>query len=191
MDNVDFKTVLIGDKDVGKTSLVTRYIHEIFTEEVRYRNTIGAAFLSKTVICNGVSIKLGIWDTAGSERFEAMTRMYYRGAQAAIVCFDVTRAVTFQRAKFWIRELRKYEDSCKIYICATKMDLLNLYEVQFLDMGAINNYATSIRAKFYMTSSELFDAIVQDFAATNPVKRTHDACLLTSTVPMKKHSRCC
>ena len=48
-------------------------------------------------------------DTAGSERYESITRMYYRGAWAAIVCFDLTDPLSFQRAEFWINDLRKIE----------------------------------------------------------------------------------
>ena len=48
-------------------------------------------------------------DTAGSERYESITRMYYRGAWAAIVCFDLTDHLSFQRTEFWINDLRKIE----------------------------------------------------------------------------------
>ncbi|XP_033342125.1 ras-related protein Rab-24 [Megalopta genalis] len=199
MENVDLKIVLLGDKNVGKTCLVTRYIHETFNDEISFKGTIGAAYSSKKVECNGLSIVLGIWDTAGCERYEAMTRMFYREAKAAIVCFDVTTAVTFQRAKFWIRELRAVEESCKIYICGTKNDLLKPDEVQFLEMRAINNYATSVRAKLYITSSktgeniaELFNVIVQDFVATNPVKETKEVVTLNSpSNHVRNRFRCC
>lgn len=52
-------------------------------------------------------------DTAGSERYEAMSRIYYRGARAAIVCYDLTDKSSFDRARFWIGELQKHEEvSC-------------------------------------------------------------------------------
>ena len=49
-------------------------------------------------------------DTAGSERYEAMSRIYYRGAKAAIVCYDLTDSSSFERAKFWVKELRSLEE---------------------------------------------------------------------------------
>ena len=49
-------------------------------------------------------------DTAGSERYESMSRIYYRGARAAIVCYDLTEKLSFERAQFWITELRKNEE---------------------------------------------------------------------------------
>lgn len=48
-------------------------------------------------------------DTAGSERYEAMSRIYYRGAKAAIVCYDITDKSSFDRVRFWVEELRKNE----------------------------------------------------------------------------------
>ena len=47
-----------------------------------------------------------IWDTAGQERYHSLAPMYYRGAQAAIVVYDITNAYTFERAKFWVKELQ-------------------------------------------------------------------------------------
>ncbi|XP_076301059.1 ras-related protein Rab-24 [Lasioglossum baleicum] len=200
MKKVDLKIVLLGHESVGKTCLVRRYIYETFTDKVQCRGTIGAAYSSKEIDYNGNSVVLGIWDTAGSERYEAMTKMYYREANAAIVCFDLATAITFQRAKYWIRELRMIEENCKIYLCGTKLDLLKSNEVQAMDMTPIENYAACIQAKFYITSSktgeniaELFDEIVQDFIATNPVlhERKNDIIDLNTQLSNKRYSRCC
>ena len=49
-------------------------------------------------------------DTAGSERYESMSRIYYRGAKAAIVCYDLTEKASFERARFWVAELKKNEE---------------------------------------------------------------------------------
>jgi GTPase SAR1 family protein len=49
-------------------------------------------------------------DTAGSERYEAMSRIYYRGAKAAIICFDLTEQNSFEKVKFWVKELAKNEE---------------------------------------------------------------------------------
>lgn len=61
-------------------------------------------------------------DTAGSERYEAMSRIYYRNAGAAVVCFDLIDRESFQKAKFWVEELRKYEEvrpiCCWSYHCS-------------------------------------------------------------------------
>ncbi|EGV96483.1 Ras-related protein Rab-24, partial [Cricetulus griseus] len=108
---------------VGKTSLVERYVHDRFLVGP-YQNTIGAAFVAKVMCVGDRTVTLGIWDTAGSERYEAMSRIYYRGAKAAIVCYDLTDSSSFERAKFWVKELRSLEEGCQIYLCGTKSDLL-------------------------------------------------------------------
>ncbi|XP_017795881.1 PREDICTED: ras-related protein Rab-24 [Habropoda laboriosa] len=154
MNRVDLKVVLLGHASVGKTSLVERFVNERFNESLSYQNTIGAAFAAKQIEIDGKKLIMGIWDTAGSEKYDAMTRIYYRGAKAAVVCYDLTKSVTFQRAKFWIRELRSIEEGCKVYICATKNDILEHNEVPSLDVDVVKTYATGIQAKFFITSSK-------------------------------------
>ncbi|XP_076758754.1 ras-related protein Rab-24 isoform X2 [Xylocopa sonorina] len=197
MNRVDLKVVLLGNAAVGKTSLVERFINERFNESLSYQNTIGAAFSAKQMQINGKKFIMGIWDTAGSERYEAMIRMYYRGAKAAIICYDITKSETFQRAKFWIRELRTVEEGCKLYICATKNDLLDIDGVVASpDTDVVETYAAGIQAKFFITSSktgenvaELFNDIAQDFMS-NPenVQKVEEAIELNEG---SKKTYCC
>ncbi|KZC12399.1 PREDICTED: ras-related protein Rab-24-like [Dufourea novaeangliae] len=196
MKRVDLKVVLLGHAAVGKTSLVERFVNERFNEKLSYQNTIGAAFASKQIEHNEKSIIMGIWDTAGSEKYEAMTRIYYRGAKAAVVCYDLTQSNTFQRAKFWIRELRSVEEGCKIYICATKKDLLEHGAVPSPDIDVVETYAAGIQAKLFITSSktgenvdEMFNEIAQDFMSDpNNIQNIVDAFDIRIE---PKRSRCC
>ncbi|XP_043601922.1 ras-related protein Rab-24-like [Bombus pyrosoma] len=170
MNRVDLKVVLLGNSAVGKTSLVERFVNERFNEGLSYQNTIGAAFAAKQMQVNGKRLIMGIWDTAGSEKYDAMSRIYYRGAKAAVICYDITKSNTFQRAKFWIRELREVEEGCKIYMCATKNDILEHGAVPSPNIDIVKTYTAGIRAKLFITSSktgenvaELFNEIAQDF----------------------------
>ena len=90
-----FKLVLLGDSAVGKSSLVLRFVRGQFFEY--QESTIGAAFLTQTVALNDTTVKFEIWDTAGQERYHSLAPMYYRGAAAAIVVFDITNRVRAQR----------------------------------------------------------------------------------------------
>lgn len=54
-----------------------------------------AAFLTQTVCLDDTTVKFEIWDTAGQERYHSLAPMYYRGAQAAIVVYDITNSVSF------------------------------------------------------------------------------------------------
>ncbi|KAJ9451340.1 Ras-related protein Rab-32B [Diplonema papillatum] len=94
-----YKTLVVGDYAVGKTSLIQRYTTGQFNGH--YRITIGVDFCAKQVECDGRTVTLQLWDIAGHERFGAMTRVYYKFATAAVVVFDLTRPSTLESAKKW------------------------------------------------------------------------------------------
>ena len=105
VDGVDhvFKVCVIGDSGVGKTSIVARYTDDFFEEGMA--PTIGVDFKVKTVTVGEKRSRLTIWDTAGSERFRTLTGSYYRGAQIAIVVFDVTKKQSFENLSSWMEEI--------------------------------------------------------------------------------------
>ncbi|XP_056909461.1 ras-related protein Rab-24 isoform X2 [Takifugu flavidus] len=151
---VDAKVVMLGKESVGKTSLVERYVHHRFLVGP-YQNTIGAAFVAKPIQLGEKVVTLGIWDTAGSERYEAMSRIYYRGARAAIVCYDLTDSSSFQRARFWVKELQNCEEQCKIYLCGTKNDLITAdRSLRQIDYHDAQDFAEEIGAQYFETSSK-------------------------------------
>ncbi|XP_061595151.1 ras-related protein Rab-24 isoform X2 [Cololabis saira] len=170
---VDAKVVMLGKESVGKTSLVERYVHHRFLVGP-YQNTIGAAFVAKPIQVGDKVITLGIWDTAGSERYEAMSRIYYRGARAAVVCYDLTDSSSFERARFWVKELQNCEEHCKIYLCGTKSDLIEGdRSVRQVDYHDSQDFAEEIGAQHFETSSktgnnvdELFQKVAEDYNNT-------------------------
>ena len=103
-----FKLVLLGDSAVGKSSLVLRFVRGQFFEY--QESTIGAAFLTQTVALDDATVKFEIWDTAGQERYRSLAPMYYRGASAAIVVYDITNPDSFAGAKSWVKELQRRGD---------------------------------------------------------------------------------
>ncbi|XP_015793684.1 ras-related protein Rab-18-B [Tetranychus urticae] len=106
----DFLTVLkiliVGESDVGKSSLLLRFTDDTFHNEVPA--TIGIDFKSAYLDVDGVNVKLAIWDTAGSERFRSLTPSFYRGAHGAILVYDVTKRETFMKLESWFNELEVY-----------------------------------------------------------------------------------
>ncbi|XP_005098103.1 ras-related protein Rab-24 isoform X2 [Aplysia californica] len=180
---VDIKVVLLGKAYAGKTSLVERFIHNRFVgDTVPYQNTIGAAFGAKTVTIDNKNVIIGIWDTAGSERYEAMSRIYYRGARAAIVCYDLTDKSSFDRARFWIGELQKHEENCQIYLCGTKYDLVEAEPaLRKIDERETRALAIDVRGEVYETSSKtgkdierIFRKIATDYLATKKEPMTEE-----------------
>ena len=137
-----------------KTCLVDRYLHGSFKYNVTA--TVGAAFGSKKVDIGGRAWTLGIWDTAGAERYESMSRIYYRSARAAIVCYDLTRKESFEKVKFWVDELLENEPECLIFIVGTKYDLVqedpSLREVDESMLGMLSLKASI--TKGFITSAK-------------------------------------
>lgn len=116
-----FKIVLLGEGRVGKTSLLSRYVRHAFNE--REASTQNASYLEKRVAVDGRQVVLSIWDTAGQERFHSLAPIYYRGADGALLVYDVTDAESFRRMAQWERELRAAGCSPAIVIAGNKVDL--------------------------------------------------------------------
>jgi Ras-related protein Rab-5C len=122
------KLVLLGDVGTGKSSLVLRFVKGQFVEF--QDSTIGAAFFSQTLAVNDETVKFEIWDTAGQERYHSLAPMYYRGAAAAIVVYDITNAASFTKAKKWVQELQAQGNPNTIMALAgNKADLLEARQV--------------------------------------------------------------
>ncbi|KAJ0020605.1 hypothetical protein Pint_31999 [Pistacia integerrima] len=88
MFNCMFYHVLLGDVGAGKSSLVLRFVKEQFVDFKE--STIGAAFFSQTLAVNDATVKFEIWDTTDPERYHSLAPMYYKGASAAIIVYDIT-----------------------------------------------------------------------------------------------------
>ncbi|XP_013781371.2 ras-related protein Rab-18-like, partial [Limulus polyphemus] len=87
-------------------SLMLRFTDDVFDPGLSA--TIGVDFKVKVLAADGNKVKLAIWDTAGSERFRTLTPSYYRGAQGAILVYDVTNRTSFQKLDIWLNELETY-----------------------------------------------------------------------------------
>ena len=105
-----FKTVLVGDSGVGKTQLISQFSVKKFDPTLK--TTIGVEFKTKCITINRKNVKVQLWDTAGSERYRAVTSAYYRGAAGALVVYDITNEKSFENLDYWISELRKYRVFC-------------------------------------------------------------------------------
>jgi small GTP-binding protein len=124
-----FKIVLLGDSGVGKSNLLTRFVHNTFAADSK--STIGVEFATKSIETEGRRVKLQIWDTAGQERFRAITSAYYRGALGALLIYDVTRRETFAGVEKWLDELRQHADErVFVMLVGNKSDLRHLRQVE-------------------------------------------------------------
>ena len=119
--------ILLGDAGVGKSSLMTQYVSEKFTQ--RYKATIGADFLTKEIETDDRYITLQIWDTAGQERFESLGVAFYRGADGVVLVYDMTKKESFDNIEFWRKTFienacPRNPDTFPFTLVANKSDLL-------------------------------------------------------------------
>jgi len=95
-----YKILVVGDIGTGKTSIIKRFVHNIFS--MHYKSTIGVDFALKVINWDPkTEVRLQLWDIAGQERFGNMTRVYYKEAVGAFIVFDVTRISTFEAVAKW------------------------------------------------------------------------------------------
>jgi small GTP-binding protein len=192
-----FKVVLLGESAVGKSSLVLRFVKREFHEF--QESTIGAAFLTQTIQIDDTTVKFEIWDTAGQERYHSLAPMYYRGAQAALIVYDITSKDSFLKAQNWVRELQRQASSnIVIALVGNKLDLASSRAVDhneakmFADENNLLFMETS--AKTAVNVAEVFTAI-----ATKLPKNENDLAQRQQTGNIKpttkdtnkKESGCC
>ena len=105
------KVILIGESGVGKTSIIYRYVEDIFNEETL--STISVSSMEKRITLNDennkkIFIKFEIWDTCGQEKYRNLAHLFYKGAQAAILVYDSTSKESFEIVKsFWYEKLKE------------------------------------------------------------------------------------
>tara|TARA_Y100000996_G_scaffold329839_1_gene265978 strand:+ start:73 stop:654 length:582 start_codon:yes stop_codon:yes gene_type:complete len=182
------KIVFLGASGVGKSSIAMRYVRDAFFE---YNEpTIGAAFLTMPVSCEGREISLDIWDTAGQERYSSLAPMYYRGASAAIIVYDITSIESLNQAKRWVREVRGSIDNCPIVLVGNKLDLDSLRQVSLDDA---TDYAQEFDMHVVETSAKTslnIDKIFQNIISSLPKKTSPPLSTVITEQPMKVKKSC-
>ena len=129
---LSMKLLLIGDSEVGKTSLLLKYTEHIFPEE--HIATIGVEYKDKYIIKDNYNIRLQIWDTAGQERFHSITKNIYRNTNGVIFIYDIAKKETFDNIKNWILDLQSASADIKGIILGNKNDLTDKREVNMTDL---------------------------------------------------------
>jgi Ras-related protein Rab-1A len=154
-----FKLLLIGNSSVGKSSLLVRFVDDIWEEN--FVPTIGVDFKLKTLDVNGKKVKLQIWDTAGQERFKNITASYYRGGNGVLVVYDITDRDSFTNLTSWLIEIEKNANKnvFKLLI-GNKNDLESERKVT-TEEG--KEFADSNGMKFIETSAKTADKVYEAF----------------------------
>ena len=170
MNSLEVKAVLVGAYSVGKTSLATQYVNGTFNPFTDA--TIGAAFLTKIVNLDDMTVKFQIWDTAGGEKYKSVVPMYYRNSQVAIIVFSIVDRYSFDRARELVEEVRTYSaegsgNDTTDPVIAIVGNKLDLQEDRVVSTSDASEFADSVGAIYVEASaktgegiSELFDKII-------------------------------
>lgn len=121
------KTIIAGEGSVGKTTMLHRYIEGKFIDGLHM--TIGVEFFLKELEIDGKNIMLQIWDFGGQERFRFLLKNYARGAQGALLLFDLTRPSTLDMIDQWVDICRAENPNLPILFIGSKSDLVESINV--------------------------------------------------------------
>ena len=124
-----FKVCLFGPGNVGKTSLLIRYIKDYFNSDLK--QTIGSNFLIKDVEIDNTSIRLLLWDIGGQDQFAKLRTIYFKGSNAAFGVFDVTNPQSLLKLPGWVSSIKKtVKKTIPMILVGNKIDLERQVERQ-------------------------------------------------------------
>ena len=197
-EDIVYKVLLLGDSTVGKTCFLLRYCDKTFQDA--HLSTIGLDYRVKTMtLKNKKNIKLQIWDTAGQDRFRAITKNYYKGANGIILIYDVTNLQTYENVKNWITQIREETNpNVVIYLAGNKIDVPEEERAVKTEEG--KEIADEYKLQFKETSAkdginvnEVFQELVEKIDEVNSkleVSKPEPKNILYSP-GKKKKSSCC
>lgn len=123
-----FKLIVIGDSGVGKSCLMHRVTTNEFMED--HEVTVGVEFGTLLLKIEDTKIKLQIWDTAGQENFQSITKIFYRGAHAVLLTYNITSLDSFSNMDYWHSEFKSQsEPDALAYLIGNKKDCEDQREV--------------------------------------------------------------
>ena len=152
------KVCLLGDFAVGKTSLLRRFVYNLFSD--KYISTIGVKVSRKTVTIprtdDVIELTMMLWDLGGSEEFNQVRTSYLRGAAGAILVCDLTRPETLDSVWVYADEMFSVSADAQLILAANKRDLA---DQQQLTPAQVEALAASLDVPWYLTSAKAGDEV--------------------------------
>jgi GTP-binding protein of the ras superfamily involved in termination of M-phase len=152
-NTVTLKVGLIGDAQVGKTSLMVKYVENCFDEI--YTQTLGVNFMERTINIKNTEITFSIWDLGGEAEFTNMLPLVATDAVAILFMFDLTRKSTLNSIKDWYRQTRGFNRTAIPFLVGTKYDVF--YELPIEEQAEITKqakkYAHAMNAPLIFSST--------------------------------------
>ena len=202
LPEIKLKLLIIGDSNVGKTSMLLNYTDNYFPES--HLATIGVEYKVKELTTKDYNITLQIWDTAGQERFRSITKSFFRNTNGIIFVYDVTSRKSFHSVKDWIKDSELHDSGFEKILVGNKIDLKDQREVKFDELKELGLKkridVMEVSAKERINIDEAFQKIV-DLILTNKnkmdiigqfgISNTNDINLNKSKDNTKKKDSCC
>ncbi|KAF0682588.1 Aste57867_25295 [Aphanomyces stellatus] len=159
------KVCVVGNGNVGKTSLTTRYAKGRFTNN--YKKTIGVDFMERVITIDGEDVHLMIWDTAGQEEFDTLTSRYYRGAGAVLYVFSTVDRDSFDALPSW---QQKVKDECGSICQVLVQNKIDLVDDAVMTKAEVDDMKERLRVRLFRTSvqenhnvEEVFEHVVRKY----------------------------
>lgn len=195
--DITLKFLTLGDSMVGKTSIVLRFVDNVFYEQTK--STIGVDFKTKTINFGNKKVKIKVWDTAGQERFRTITKQYYKNAEGIILIYDVTESKTFDQIEDWVINIMDNKQiDAKVILVGNKIDCEE--RVILKDQGV--KLAKRFDLPYFETSAstgenvnKIFECLAEEILKTKYIIEKNEGHIKLSSVdsseePLKK-KKCC
>lgn len=159
-DQKNYKIIILGESFVGKTSIVTRFIDDIFDDSLTA--TIGIGLFKKQIDINNEKIKLNIWDTAGQERFYSITKSYYRNCHGILLVFDLSDIKSFNCIDRWFQGIEaEVNENVPIFLIGNKFD--QMMEDSLTNLKMFEEKALEKNIRFFAVSAKTGENIENIF----------------------------
>ncbi|MEM3851518.1 MAG: Rab family GTPase [Methanomassiliicoccales archaeon] len=164
-EEIKTKICLVGDTNVGKTSLIRRYVLDTFDD--KYTSTIGTKVTKKNVTLKREDGKesimsILIWDIMGQKGFRELLReSYFYGAEGAVCVCDVTSKDTLEELKYWIRSMESVTGHIPLIFVGNKCDLT---DKQLVSRQDLERFATAYGARSFLTSAKTGENVEKAFS---------------------------
>lgn len=157
-----WKIMIAGQGGVGKTTLIQRYLTNIFTPDTKL--TIGVQFHAAQLDRNGKDVTLALWDLGGQEHFRVAQGQYTKGSHAAIIFFDTSRLDTSFYVEKWADLIRKYAGpDVPLFLGGTKIDLLQDDQIEGIHETAKDLVKENDMVSYKLTSSKTGENVKEIF----------------------------
>ena len=193
-DNYDLtlKILIVGDSGVGKTNFILRFLNNEFNQN--YMSTAGIDLKSGSIIIKNKKIRIQIWDTAGQEKYKAITKNLFLKVMGALIVYDITNENSFYNLQSWVSMVK---EECgkhmQILIVGNKSDLDSK---RAISKEEVLNYAKEQKVEYIETSSKTGENIIKAITLLSEQilensESIDDVSFRLDSISLQKRKKCC